>query len=57
MLRRCRAIRRIETYDSVLGVVNARVRERIMHRLSRGGEDIGLELGRIGLEILFATLG
>ena len=31
--------------------------ERIVHRTTRGGEDIGLELGRVGLEVLFAAAG
>lgn len=54
---RCRSIRRIDTDYLGLGVVDARVAERIVHGPTRGGEDIGLELGRVGLEILFAAAG
>jgi hypothetical protein len=38
-------------------VVDARVSQRIVHRLAGGGENICLEFGRVRLEVLFATAG
>jgi hypothetical protein len=37
--------------------VDALEGERVVHRLSRGGEGVGLERGRVWFEIFFAAFG